>query len=260
MLKNPHSKISPASYGGVVVSTGKDGQRRVLLQQRRDSYAYTGFLCGDYPSEEYLPKYFNLMTEEEKDRLFYYYQDFDALWEDLFIRTERRAMRNMYPFAKETFERIKHQIPFYVELSESSIDLPWAFPTGRLKKHGDIERTIISEIEEETRVRVAKENFVPGIEFNRTIMGSDDRTYSYKYYLAQLDRLIEVPNVYTDTPNGIREKCFTDETNCAKWVTFDEARYMVDESLQEVLTEVEYYELFPVDLSDLLDVVDLIRG
>ena len=261
MMRKPYSKIPPPSFGAIIVSVGEDQQHRVLLQQRRDSYAYTGFLCGDYDTEDQIPKYFNLMTQEEKDRLQWYYSDFDRLWRDLFINVSYRNFRRIYPYAREMYERIKHQVPFYVELSDSSTELHWSFPKGRLKKHGDKFKTIIDEVEEETRVRISKQDFVPGIEFTRTITGSDDRTYEYTYYLAHVDYPIEIPETYVDTPDGTRKTTFTHETIDARWFTFDEAREVVDESICELLNEVELFELFPVDFfDDLPDVVELMDG
>lgn len=257
---NPHStsKIAPKSYGGIVISKTPEGKGEdvVLLQRQRDTYSYIGFLCGDY-TEEQLPSLFDNMTVEEKDRILDYIHDFDMLWEDLFINTHYRKFRNMYPYAKETFERMKPYIEFYIEMAEQSGELLWQLPRGRVKRGHDIITTIITEIKEETWVDVKPEDFVSKAVFSRSITGLDGRKYHYEYRLIHLETPTDISKCKIETPNGIREESLSHETSEAGWFTFDEAKKMVSDSIGEVLEEARMHErvsnLISSDDIDLFD-------
>lgn len=243
MLQKIFKKVN-YSYGAIIISEDDHGEGVILLEQRRDSYAYTGFLCGDYQPED-LPSYFELMTDEEKERLEWHYMDFDTLWEDLFINPWSERMNELYEFAREKYEQVKYNLPFYLELCEKSTPLPWTFPTGRKNKGQTINQTIIREVWEETRLEIDPRDFVDGADFHRSITGSDGRSYEYVYKLVKLKTPSPIPQTFLETPGRIRSRCFTPETNQARWVTFDQAVEMVDPTFQHVIRSVQMSQILP---------------
>lgn len=236
-------EATQTSYGGVVTSV-KDGENVVLLEQRRDTYQYTGLICGDY-TQDTLLKYFNGMTVEEKLRLSNFHHSYDALWDDLFIKSRSPHLAKLYEYGKAKFREIQAHIPSYIKASTSDGVLPWSCPKGEQKRRENVVECIIREVYEETRILVSEDDWIPGIQFQRSIIGTNDRTYNYIYYLFRVSEPMSIPDLEVETPNRIRAKSFTPETACAKWVTFEEARTLVDESVSQLLSEVEMYQSYP---------------
>lgn len=222
------------------ITTINDDDILFLLQQRRDTFEYVDFLFGSWsPFERTIDEIFTLMTEEERDRIKDY--TFEELWDDIWIdRTAKQYTENKAK-AKSRYESIQYQIPVILSRTKSIVkELPWGFPKGRKK---DLQETdlmcAVRETEEETRI--PRENYnilLPSETFKlpEQFKGSNNLFYNTIYFFAEVNGNYDILQPI-NTPQCIRQTCYSLESTAVKWVTYQEACKCLNNRRQLLLKE-----------------------
>jgi 8-oxo-dGTP pyrophosphatase MutT (NUDIX family) len=162
---------------------------KFLMIQRKDTMSYIDFLRGKYPESEpekteMLNVQFSEMTGSERESL--KTNNFDNLWENLWINKSSRLYKNEKAFSKDRF--LKVDVNQYLETTHSSWVLQeFGFPKGRR----NIKETNIAcaerEFYEETGYEKHMYEFIknyPIIE--EEFVATNNITYKHKYYLVKL--------------------------------------------------------------------------
>lgn len=223
------------SYGIIVFYWDQNEQKEYyLITQRRDSIPYADFVRGKYKLE-YLPRYFSLMTKNEREIIKNY--TFDDIWDDLNIVTnseiknENRARRAWYRLQKQNI------IDQLLNTTESYIDEPeWEFPKGRKLRDESAVACAMREFEEESKIDQSKLYILNRkTPFLDTFYGSNDKLYQTIYYPALMKQKY-VPDVQC-IDNIIRHNFVSSEIAQVKWVDFDELKYYVNARKYKLIKE-----------------------
>lgn len=221
------------SYGMIVFYWDqKENKEYYLISQRRDSIPYADFVRGRYKIE-YLPRYFSLMTNEERNMIMNY--NFDDIWDDMHminkgdIKNEQRARKCWYKLYTNKI------IELLLKNTKSDINSPeWEFPKGRRMKDEHIIQCALREFEEETGI--AKRHLIllrRNKPFIDTFYGSNDKLYQTIYFPALIKRKY-IPEKQYD-PNIIRKEFISQEISEIKFVSFDELSQYIDSRKLDII-------------------------
>lgn len=213
------------SYGIIVFYWDQIEEKEYyLITQRRDSIPFADFIRGRYKLE-YLPRYFSLMTEQERNIIKQY--KFDDIWNDMHIinkadiKHEQRARKSWQKLLSNNIIELLNSTPCNVRETE------WEFPKGRRMKDEDIIKCALREFEEESNID--KSNLIllkrhkPFIDI---FYGSNDKLYQTVYFPAIIKRKIIPEKQYIN--NIIRHSFVSQEISDLKWVTFSDLYYYLD--------------------------------
>jgi 8-oxo-dGTP pyrophosphatase MutT (NUDIX family) len=207
-------KLPIISYGLIVFKKIEE-EIKYLMIRRKDSFGYTDFIRGKYvPTNlKQLELLFNEMTVEEKQRILTH--DFDTLWNTMWgtnIDNLSAHYKNEESISKKKYESLKGGIN--IGINDKIITLEnivnnscamwketeWGFPKGR---RNQLEKDIdcaIREFEEETGILKNNikliENLLP---FEEIFIGSNNKPYKHKYFLARADNIEYNLNNYQKT-------------------------------------------------------------
>ena len=99
------------SYGIILYTEGDgdEGEKQIIMVERKDTLSYIEFLRGKYKSIynlEYLRLLFSRLSECEKKKLIE--NDFDTLWNELWIHTEsiNPRVKREYTKSKENYNQL----------------------------------------------------------------------------------------------------------------------------------------------------------
>jgi 8-oxo-dGTP pyrophosphatase MutT (NUDIX family) len=84
----------------------------------------------------------------------------------------------------------------------------------------------IREFSEETRIPVTDIKVVQKPPFIENFRGSNGKTYSTHYYLAEIPTVI-YPEIY-DTPQCIRKSTVSEEASQVRWIDLDQASKLLN--------------------------------
>jgi 8-oxo-dGTP pyrophosphatase MutT (NUDIX family) len=196
-------KIPITSYG-IIIFRSSDKGIQFLMIRRKDSFGYIDFLRGKYiiHNKEQLQQIFDEMSIIEKERI--QTNDFNTLWNMMWGETA-----NLYQYKSEEissqkkFDLLKHGIvvngekitlDFLIENSKTSwTETEWEFPKGRRNYQEKDLDCAVREFEEETGYSqkdiTIVENLIP---FEEIFIGSNYKSYKHKYYLAYMDKPVEI--------------------------------------------------------------------
>ena len=215
-------KIPITSYGIIVFRSSEKGLQFLMIR-RKDTFGYIDFIRGKYitHNKEQLQKIFNEMSVTEKQ--FIQNNNFDTLWETMWGDTAQLYQyKNEEIISQKKFELLKTGINVSSEiislnkLIEQSttnwVETEWEFPKGRRNyQEKDID-CAIREFEEETGYNrndmLVIENLIP---FEEMFIGSNHKAYKHKYYLAYMDKKIDILQNFQKT-----------EVSKLEWKTLDE--------------------------------------
>lgn len=170
---------------GIICYTKINNKFKYLLICRRCSLTYMAFLMGNYKINkiDYIKKLFNLMTKKEK--LDILNCDFNELWSNLWMCKNKN-----YNLEKNKFLNLKntYDINSIINNTETWETPEWGFPKGRLESNETYKECALREFNEETGYKNEYikiiENVLP---FNEYVIGSNNKLYKHKYYLAYLN-------------------------------------------------------------------------
>jgi 8-oxo-dGTP pyrophosphatase MutT (NUDIX family) len=200
-------KIPITSYG-VILFRSSDKGIQFLMIRRKDSFGYIDFLRGKYliHNKDQLQSIFNEMSIYEKDRI--KENNFESLWTMMWGDTN-----NLYQYKTEEsssqkkFDLLKNGIIINNEFisldsliansNTNWIETEWEFPKGRRNYQEKDFDCAIREFEEETgysrnEIKVI-ENLMP---LEEIFIGSNHKSYKHKYYLAYMDKTVDVLHNY----------------------------------------------------------------
>ena len=133
-------------------SCTKDKQLLYLLVQRKDTMGFIDFVRGKYPDTpieqtELINIYLGEMTCEERNKLIT--QDFDTIWDNMWINHSSKCYINEYNKAEKRFSLLdKEKL-----ISQSKCnwtETEWGFPKGRKNMKEDNYHCAVREFSEET--------------------------------------------------------------------------------------------------------------
>jgi ADP-ribose pyrophosphatase YjhB (NUDIX family) len=202
---------------------------KVLLAQRRDSFAYTEFIRGDLPVDKQA-YHFALMTDEERQRLLKY--DFRRLWNDLILNQRAKFYQREYSRCEQHFQAIKNsgRLKELVESTVSSgVHCPWGFPKGRNKSREDHLDCALREFQEEMHIPSASLKILnPKTPLIHDYVGSDDKAYQSLLFVGVLRTADRPTPKYRSTPQAIRASTLSDEIGTYAWMTMSQATPVLD--------------------------------
>lgn len=215
-------KIPITSYG-VIVFRSSDKGLQFLMIRRKDSFGYIDFLRGKYVihNKEQLQDIINEMSIIEKERI--QNNNFETLWNMMWGETA-----NLYQYKNEEissqkkFDLLKagiiinnekNTLDHFIEESNTKwLETEWEFPKGRRNYQEKDLDCAIREFEEETGYSSENisiiENLIP---FEEIFIGSNHKSYKHKYYLAYMNKTVDILQNYQKT-----------EVSKLEWKTLEE--------------------------------------
>ena len=178
---------------GIIAFKIEDNIIKYLMIRRKDSLGYIEFLRGKYSHDiAYIKSLIYEMTDNEKENLLN--KDFKEIWSDLWLN-DCLNYRNEEILLQEKFNTIKKGIEVnkkiwtlkqLIDECKSNWKEPeWGFPKGKRNyKEQDLD-TGIREWQEETGFNINDCNMILNVmPYEETFLGSNNKAYKHKYYLA----------------------------------------------------------------------------
>ena len=188
------------SYGIILYHKCKEtNEIKIVMIERKDSLSYIEFLRGKYSSIynlDYLKLLFSRMSSTEIERICN--NDFDTLWNDLWIHTEtiNYRIKKEYIKSKNSFNNIKKgykikdkliNFEYMSKVVENKYTLnEWEIPKGRRNELETNKECAIREFKEETNINESYfniiNNMIPIIE---EYQGINKVRYKHIYYIGE---------------------------------------------------------------------------
>ncbi len=204
-------KLPITSYG-IVAYRYVDDNIQYLMIRRKDSFGYIDFIRGKYTPQniEQVQNIFNEMSVLEREQILV--NDFLYLWKEMWGEANNGTQfKSEESISHKKFDLLKNGIVLEngekITLSDIVAncntnwqETEWEFPKGRrnsLEKELDC---ALREFEEETGISFNNlkviENLLP---FEEIFIGSNNKSYKHKYYIAFTNKIIEPTNNYQIT-------------------------------------------------------------
>lgn len=199
-----------------------------LLICRKDTLGYVEFMRGKYNIENYKYIYsiFEIMTRKERIGLIE--NDFDTLWNKLWMNKNLSNYHNEYENSKKKFNILKKGVSVeenkFIDLNilnnevKINYEKPeWGFPKGRRnQREGDLE-CANREFKEETLINENEYKIIHDLSPSTEIfLGTNNIRYKHVYYVAESTNFREIS---VDKSNFQQ----VSEISDIKWLTFEEA-------------------------------------
>jgi 8-oxo-dGTP pyrophosphatase MutT (NUDIX family) len=186
----------PISSFGIIIFKKIDGKFKYLMLRRKDSFGYIDFIRGKYSLNNLyqIKTIIDEMSREEKKRLTNH--SFYELWELMWLERSNQHKSEEISSEKK-FQFLKNDIEYNLSkiIHESKTDwddTEWEFPKGRRNINETDLDCALREFEEETGISkneiILIENVLP---FEESFIGSNNKAYKHKYFLATLSRDIQ---------------------------------------------------------------------
>jgi 8-oxo-dGTP pyrophosphatase MutT (NUDIX family) len=216
-------KLPITSYG-IIACRNYNDIIQYLMIRRKDSFGYIDFVRGKYTPQniEQVQNIFNEMSVFEREQILA--NDFAYLWKEMWGEANNGTQfKSEEIISQKKFELLKNGIILENGEKITLIDIvnkcstnwketEWEFPKGR-RNHQEKELDCaLREFEEETGYKSCNlkviENLLP---FEEIFIGSNNKSYKHKYFIAFTDRLIDLPSNYQIT-----------EVSKLEWKTIEE--------------------------------------
>ncbi len=216
-------KLPITSYGIIAFRYNINNNIEYLMIRRKDSFGYIDFVRGKYTpyNIEQVQNIFNEMSVTERETILQ--NDFPYLWKEMWGEANNGTQfKSEEAISSKKFELLKSGI--VLETGEK-IDLntivskctsnwqetEWEFPKGRRNFQEKELDCSLREFEEETgyqsRDLKVIENLLP---YEEIFIGSNNKSYKHKYFIAFTDKINTLPNNYQIT-----------EVSKLEWKTLD---------------------------------------
>jgi 8-oxo-dGTP pyrophosphatase MutT (NUDIX family) len=219
--------LAPIISLGVILYKVVDSKIYYLMVQRRDTLGFVEFMRGKYNLEnyKYINELFKIMTESERIKILN--NDFDYLWQNLWMNKNIKKFQNEYNNSKKKFIILKRGIEIDgKEISLLSIHkmVPifyktpeWGFPKGRRNNRESDLACAKREFEEESGYTSANYKINNSIEpIIELFSGTNNIRYKHVYYIGKSLGDINL-TINKDNFNQVSE------ISKIKWFVFDEA-------------------------------------
>lgn len=252
-IGHTHKKCpSPILSYGIIIAKKEeeDEDIKFLLIQRKNSIGFIDFIKFKYNPNNivFLGKLFTDMAPYEKNDLLNL--SFSDLYKKSLASPMKRINTKDYEKAKAQFEYIQKgymvddefiSIKTLIDSNPSyKSTLEWGFPKGKRRRGNEEDmQCAIREFEEESNYKSSDYTLInfPRNAFWELYRGTNDYYYLYIYYVAFLKR---GKPAYID-PKNI---CQVGEIGDIKWVTFDQAKMLLDDHHPERVKILNTYRDF----------------
>lgn len=187
VLKKPTLKKEPVISCGLIEFVLTPTSAFYHVYQRRHTLEYDILLKG-FTTKSQLYDMAALVSQDERDRILH--NDWQTLWDDLWIDHNERGYSNLQSQSERRFEELKDVVKILDEHLPCAVPTrSYIFPKGKPDKNETGLEAALREAREET-----KNSFETGeLYFESPIVqnyvGSDDRKYIDYYYVWQQDRI-----------------------------------------------------------------------
>lgn len=217
------------SYG-IILYTIKDNKKLFLIGRRMDSLEFLDMFNSRCPVEK-VEMYVYKCTPWEKQKLLS--DSFDDIYNDSFA-----GHRNY----RELLNRWQKIRPYIIKALKNNINFPtscmYSLPKGK-KKHGETrEMAALREFEEETQIKIENIKKTTHIPYIHSFKGSDDKYYRTIYYVYTIDKDIQIPQVFRESPYIHRKKCVSAEMEYMLWVDINQASTYLDADIVKILSSI----------------------
>ena len=239
--------MSPITSLGVIAYRIKENNPEYLMIQRKDTLGFVEFIRGKYNLENinYVYKLFEIMTKKERDKI--QNNDFDKIWNDLWMNKNSRQFRVEYESSKKKFINLQHGIRLegmFVNLKSLNVNVPlywvspeWGFPKGRRNLKENDKECAIREFHEETGINDTDYSVCDTEPFTEIFLGSNNIRYKHVYFLG---KYTSDKKILLDKKNYQQ----ISEISNIKWFTITECLdnirpYNIEK--KEVIKKIDYY-------------------
>jgi 8-oxo-dGTP pyrophosphatase MutT (NUDIX family) len=188
--------LAPIISLGIILFKIENKKLKYLLIQRKDTLGFVEFMRGKYNLEniDYIKELLKIMTLYEREKIIN--NDFDHLWNELWMNFNSKKFFNEYSTSKEKFIKLKEgfmiQNKYYNiktindSVKDNYIETEWGFPKGRRNlREYDID-CAKREFEEESGYKNEDYEIInEEITFDEIFSGTNNIRYQHTYYLAK---------------------------------------------------------------------------
>ena len=199
-----------------------------LMIQRRDTLGFVEFMRGKYNLDNisYLYKIYEIMTESERLRIIK--NNFETLWNTLWMNKNNRQYHNEYDNSRKKFNKLKDGII----INNQKIDLKWihenikctyqspewGFPKGRRNLHEKDIDCAKREFQEESGFKETDYSIIDTeTVLEEIFLGTNNIRYKHIYYIAECNKIDN--ELLVDKTNFTQ----VSEVSNIKWFNFEEA-------------------------------------
>ncbi len=219
-------KITKKSIGVIIFNRGLD---KVLLVQKKCTYAYSEFVLGKYDknNQHSLVEKFNRMSIQEK--MIISSLEFEFIWYYMFMSKDKsdaycRAFGKFY----KNFLTNSRNLKKILSNSHKNSSLLWEPPKGRKNKMESTLACAIRETEEETRICHKSYQLIPGKKVKKQFVSNGVR-YVIIYYVAILT---EPERVWYDITNVSQAT----EVSDIQWVSVNKlSQYYILNDIRQII-------------------------
>jgi 8-oxo-dGTP pyrophosphatase MutT (NUDIX family) len=204
-------KLPITSYG-IIAFRYITNTPEYLMIRRKDSFGYIDFVRGKYTPQniEQVQNIFNEMSVSERQQILN--NDFAYLWKEMWGEANNGTQfKSEEIISQKKFDLLKNGIILENGEKITIVDIvnkcttnwqetEWEFPKGRRNYQEKEIDCALREFEEETGIPINNlkviENLLP---FEEIFIGSNNKSYKHKYYIAFINKLIEPNNNYQIT-------------------------------------------------------------
>lgn len=195
---------------------------KLLMIQRKDTMGYIDFVRGkysDFEKDDLLKIWLNEMTKQEKHNLLS--QNFDTIWNNLWVNHESKCYKNEYDSAKHKFEKLDIK-----QLIDNSITTytfqEFSFPKGRKNMKENNQTCAEREFFEETGYNKNDYTLLQNYPtIHEEFIGTNGVKYKHVYYIVKMKDNIKCPSV--DYNNLLQ----IGEVKNIGWFNYDECMTLI---------------------------------
>lgn len=226
--------LAPIISLGVILYKLDKNKIKYLLVQRRDTLGFVEFMRGKYNLEniDYICELLKIMTQYERENIIN--NNFDTLWNNLWMDKNNKKFHNEYASSKIKFNKLKDGFESNgkkVNLKELNTKIPyvyqeteWGFPKGRRNlKESDLD-CAKREFEEESGYKSKDYKILDNkTSFEEIFSGTNNIRYKHIYYIGK--------SINDNTNLQIDKNNFSQFSEIKKinWFTFEEATNIIRE-------------------------------
>lgn len=208
----------PITSFGIINLKKVNNELYYLMICRKDTFNYVEFLRGRYePNDvDYLGSLLEGMTISERELIIN--NDFDFLWNKLWIKKSQERFNKEYYNSKKKFNFLKkdsylHDLNLKVNFIWSEPE--WGFPKGRRNLGESDKDCAIREFEEETGIKNGNYIILNDVRPVKEIFfGTNGNKYKHVYYVSVSKKDI-IPSI--DPGNFLQ----VSEISSIQWFTFE---------------------------------------
>lgn len=187
-------------------------QNKILLVRRKNSYAYTSLIRGNYQKENII-NIINDMTREEAYALIN--TSFEQLWlsnnqtKYLQYCNNESTIKIMYQKSLKKYKEFIKLFPnfiYYISHNDKFISEPeWGFPKGTRKENETDIECAIREFVEETGIPEKNITILNETPLYEYYIGTDHKLYKYVFFVATLKNDVKIFNIDKNNMEQVHE-------------------------------------------------------